>query len=88
MARLKKLDQYPPEYSILFFEANRKSIVVACDSANQAENLRNDLYAFRKVLYANPYQEELSMKAQNVRLVISGSTLTAEPIRPKQLGDK
>lgn len=84
MARQKPLDQYPNEYPQLFFEASKKQIVIACDSIHQAENLRNDLYAYRQVLYHNPRQEELSMKAQNVRLSVSGSTLTAEPIRPSK----
>ena len=82
MARKKPLPNYPREYSHLMQIGNTQGVVVACDSPQQAVNLRNDLYAFRQVLYeAGAEHKELSDAAQNCRFLITEATLTVEPIR-------
>lgn len=85
MARQKALDKYPAEYLSIFRMANEREVVIACDSARDAKNLRNDLYAFRAVLYKHGPEDE-QLLAQNVRFVIRGNQLVAEAIRSKPGG--
>lgn len=80
MARRKTLDKYPQEYHSLFQMGGRRKVVVACDSNKAAQNLRNDLYSFRAVLYQHGSASEIQF-AQNVRLIIEDRNLIAEPIR-------
>lgn len=80
MARKKTLDRYPPEFYSIFKMGNERELVIACDSAKAAHNLRNDLYSFRSVLekYGT---EEAVQTAKNVRLSVTENKLTVEPIR-------
>ena len=89
MARRKPLDRYSQEYLKLFSVAATKRVTIACDSPQQAENMRNELYTCRKVIYEEG-DEALAASAQNVRFFINtdiyGTKLIAEPIR-QQKGD-
>jgi len=55
-------------------------VTLTHETNEQAMNTRNDLYTFRSVLYHSKDHEVLAKKAQNVRLIVKGSTLTLEPI--------
>lgn len=85
MARQKTLDKYPAEYYSIFRMANEREVVIACDSAQQAKSLRNDLYAFRSVLYKHGEERDQQL-AQNVRMFIQGNSLIAEAIRSLKNG--
>jgi len=89
MARKKPIIDYPREYQHLMIRGAQEDIRIPCDSNAQAVNLRNDLYAFRQVLYdaGEPYKE-LSDAAQNCRFLITEATLTVEPIRRPQWVEK
>lgn len=87
MARRKPLDKYPKEYFELFRHASERTITVVHETIAQAEATRNELYTFRSVLYHSHDQQDLARLAQNVRLSITGSTLTAEPILQLNIGD-
>jgi len=68
---------------------NEEPVHIACDSHAQAVNLRNDLYAFRQVLYeAGAEHTKLSDAAQNCRFLITEATLTVEPIRSSNHGTR
>lgn len=86
MARRKTLSTYPQEYFNIFRMADRQEINIRHNTPAQAEATRNELYTFRKVLYeeGGAMLEELKTAAQNVRLSITESTLTCEPIRNKE----
>lgn len=88
MARKKPIDSYPTEFFALFRDASERSITIQHESLAQAEATRNELYTFRSVLYHSPDHEDLAVKAQNVRLSITGPTLTAEPIRGPNNGNQ
>jgi len=88
VARKKPLADYPHEYSVLVSKGTDETVTIACDSNAQAVNLRNDLYAFRQVLYDDPTKKELSDAAQNCRFLITDATLTVEPIRSNNHGTK
>lgn len=85
MAQKRLLSSYPKEYFVLFQQAARKRINVACDSPEQAQSVRNDLYAFRSVLKDKAEDDdrarELAKLAYTVSLSITDRTITAEPIR-------
>ncbi len=81
MARKKHLGKYPLEYGKLLERAGSgATIPIACDSLQQAVNLRNDLYAYRSVLYTTN-NKHLAELAGNCRFCIFGTILTIEPIR-------
>lgn len=48
-----------------------------------AINLRNDLYAFRQVIYRSQNFKELAGKAIRVKLKVVGNKLIAGPIKSK-----
>lgn len=91
MARRKELRKYSQEYLHLFEVANEKTVTIACDSKHQAENLRNELYTCRSVIY-DEGSDGLARAAQNVRFFIrlaeSGWHLLAEPIRKQSTKEK
>lgn len=67
MASQKKLDRYADEYFLLFERAIGKSVVIPCENERQADNLRNDLYAFRRALEHG--QHPLFEQARKLTLV-------------------
>ena len=85
MARQKELSKYPTEYGLLFATASKEQVTIPCESKQQADNLRNDLYSYRQVLYADTNSTSLAAQAQNVRMFVRFTDnqwqLIAEPIR-------
>ena len=87
MARKRPIDRYHQGYSDLMTRASYETVTVPFETPAQARSFRNEIYAFRSVLYsltgddAVEY-EDVAQAAQNVRFLVQGKNLIAEPIRP------
>ncbi len=79
MPKEHPIEEYPDAFFKVF---DGDGLTLTCGDAREASALRQQLYAFRRVLRASPQHAQLSRMADGKRIVLVGSKLFIRPKRP------